>query len=57
MSLYFVERNNIYMFEIVHLRFNQLTREWVLVSPQCDITPETAAAHLRNLPELHYTQR
>ena len=55
--MYFVERNNIYMFEIVHLRFNQLTREWVLVSPQCDITPETAAAHLRNLPELHYTQR
>jgi galactose-1-phosphate uridylyltransferase len=34
-----------------HRRLNPLTGEWVLVSPQRDITPETAAAALRELPE------
>jgi UDPglucose--hexose-1-phosphate uridylyltransferase len=29
----------------------------MLAMPQRDITPETAAARLRDLPELHYTQR
>jgi UDPglucose--hexose-1-phosphate uridylyltransferase len=29
----------------------------MLAMPQCDITPETAAARLHDLPELHYTQR
>jgi len=41
-------------FDTPHRRLNPLTNDWVLVSPHRDLTPESAAASLRELSDTHY---